>query len=758
MELLSFGIIFNTELMARKDQLKDTLEDAVKIGRDNAAILPEIRNWCRHIVLKDESAGLVAELYQLPMTTAVSCPHAGSGSTGMQLDWIAGSFIVENCVGCQFYQSVSEPNFGTRLLEEKKRSDEAAALELDKKKNTNRLLREHIEILINTSKSQAQITELSILQIVNGLNDATKKETNAVQIFEASKIDPEFFTPLSLDALSLHFEDQQVGGLCIKAVNEVLKDRSDFPDTPYQQVIKALKAGRHFNEAALLFRFYINAGNINEHEETIVLLLGHLIYYRMIGESFDQERDYRNSIDTIQYLIGLDRSLMQTLFRQRLGSEDTLVRINANYCLQEILSSDYSFVSDLTSELIQSFQLIDDATYDSADLACAITLAKLIKPLLHQAYSPIKIGISRLNSSGRGGAIRVYHYLLSDKDFIVANKAFCQELVEDLIALAMKKDEDRELREDYVDELHRLRYENIDLLEPSFDAFLGWLSQVTEQEKTFLWWLEEIETKKNGEVTTYNPLLGRDYFDIDRERNQLSKEIRHLADIVRDILKKDRGVHLGTARKILEGLDSRTQTKLKTTLINIISMSVEDPFIMAQFIPPLYNYLFDPDEVKIREEAMKFLDRLVSKHPHIINQTLFDVAELFLKDPEVAVKGMAIEVQASIANEIPDKFNPSNLNTLIDCMLDSYVYIHKKSARKCRVFYPLMSQPQRLIAIVSLMNLVEHYKDKDTSFVQDVLKDLLAISKGSPAFFNAAVKNISFPIVNPVNIMLLRNR
>jgi len=43
------------------------------------------------------------------------------------------------------------------------------------------------------------------------------------------------------------------------------------------------------------------------------------------------------------------------------------------------------------------------------------------------------------------------------------------------------------------------------------------------------------------------------------------------------------------------------------------------------------------------------------------------------------------------------------------------------------------------------MNLVDHYKDKDSSFAQDVLKDFLAISKELPSFFNAAVKNYLIP-------------
>lgn len=139
--------------------------------------------------------------------------------------------------------------------------------------------------------------------------------TNEAEIFEASKIDPEFFTSLSLDAISLHFEDEKIRGLFIKTVNEVLRKRRDILNTPYyQQAIKALKGGKHFNEAALLFHFYINADNIREQEETIVLFLGQLIYHRMIGEPFDHERDYGNSIQAIQYLIELDRSFMQTLF------------------------------------------------------------------------------------------------------------------------------------------------------------------------------------------------------------------------------------------------------------------------------------------------------------------------------------------------------------------------------------------------------------------------------------------------------------
>jgi hypothetical protein len=75
------------------------IEKSVEVGRKNAALVDKVTNWCRHLELKMESAGLVAEVYGLPVgMMSISCEHAsGGGTMSMHLNQVATSFVIENC-------------------------------------------------------------------------------------------------------------------------------------------------------------------------------------------------------------------------------------------------------------------------------------------------------------------------------------------------------------------------------------------------------------------------------------------------------------------------------------------------------------------------------------------------------------------------------------------------------------------------------------------------------------------------------------
>jgi len=721
--------------MARRDSTAKMFEDRLESAKKNAVLIPEIKNWCTHIVLKDVSAGMIAEMSGLPVTVQVSCPHASCGSSGMMLDWIAGDFIIENCLACSFHQPVTEVNFGTKLLAEKKKRENEEALKKDADAEMYRQLSESIGELVRIEKDKAQITELSILQLLESLKDAAGREVNAELIFQASKISPGFFPLLSLDILSLYFEDELIGGTCMQTVNEVLNAKTRLPERVFQQALKALQEGKYFNDAALLFPHYINTGNILSYEETILFLINSLWYKRSIGESYDLVHNYDNSIAALRYLIGLDRTFMTSLFKKQLQVNDKITRININYTLQEIMVADTPFVLDFLDELILSFELTDDQYEDSADHATCVTIAKLIKTSSKDVYDHVREKVKRLSVPARISSIKLFRYLLKDTDIAVSHPDIGGRLISELIQLAMSKDEAPELHGHYVDELFYMRDDQANLFEPNFDALLGFLSQLLEDQKTFLWWKEEITTKKPEEVTTYNPLLGLTWWDIDHLRMNLSKDIRHVKDILGEILEIDTGTHFFTVQQMIKGLDSKTRASLKSELISLTATSMKDPLLIAGQIPDLYNWVLDVDAIEVRTEGMKFLDRIIEKFPQLVTQTLFDLADVFLKDTSVAVKGLSLQIQASIANHIPDTFNIANIDLIIRAMMNPYVYVHKTAARKCESFIPFMDKKQHLLSTLNLISLAKHYQSDDKEFSTSIVKKLLRITRKQVNFF-----------------------
>jgi len=53
----------------------------------------------------------------------------------------------------------------------------------------------------------------------------------------------------------------------------------------------------------------------------------------------------------------------------------------------------------------------------------------------------------------------------------------------------------------------------------------------------------------------------------------LSKDIRHVKDILHEILEIDNGLHFSTIQQMIKGIASKTQASLKSELIGLIATS-----------------------------------------------------------------------------------------------------------------------------------------------------------------------------------------
>jgi hypothetical protein len=93
--------------MTKDDSIDQELQKAISYGQSNQQLTPSVKNWCKHIELTDISAGMIAQLYQLPLTLRVSCLHAAGSVSGMILEREAGHFILDHCQHCEFHDPIT---------------------------------------------------------------------------------------------------------------------------------------------------------------------------------------------------------------------------------------------------------------------------------------------------------------------------------------------------------------------------------------------------------------------------------------------------------------------------------------------------------------------------------------------------------------------------------------------------------------------------------------------------------------------------
>jgi hypothetical protein len=80
--------------MSKKGNSEKQFQQAIDIGRNNSKVIPLIKRWCKHIVITDQSAGMIAAM-GLPMQQRLSCPHISGAQSAIDVETMAAHFIIE---------------------------------------------------------------------------------------------------------------------------------------------------------------------------------------------------------------------------------------------------------------------------------------------------------------------------------------------------------------------------------------------------------------------------------------------------------------------------------------------------------------------------------------------------------------------------------------------------------------------------------------------------------------------------------------
>src|SRR4051812_26976993 len=102
--------------MSKKGNSDKQFQQAVDIGKNNSKVIPLVKQWCKHIVVTDQSAGMIAEAMGLPMEQRLSCPHTSGWQSAINVESMAADFIIKHCLSCPLHEEVSPNNFGRQVL------------------------------------------------------------------------------------------------------------------------------------------------------------------------------------------------------------------------------------------------------------------------------------------------------------------------------------------------------------------------------------------------------------------------------------------------------------------------------------------------------------------------------------------------------------------------------------------------------------------------------------------------------------------
>jgi hypothetical protein len=706
------------------------LERALEMGRNNARIIPEAKKWCSHLVIEDTSAGMVHEMYRLPMNQNIHCPHTTNGTGGMNFEWIATDFILESCLSCEYHNEVSPNNFGRKIIAaNEKRLLRIKEIDSEKQIKRETLFRE-IQSAEQMLRHEFTVSQKSILEIIYSLGDPTIDPSDqAKKILEASKIVPAFFNATATDFLSLYFEEEY-GDILISALSHTLRDqKKNISEFLRARLRDTILNNIHINQASNLYSKISDDNALKSDGDLFVSIIENLSYEKQLGST---ETEILNpaAIDLVLRFNVVSPDLFKKTINKQLQHKEINQRNNINGILQEMTSKAAEITISFLDRLIDSFEYPDEEYYYSADHSTCITIKGMFSAYPEVVLEALNKKYPQLTLGAKIEVFPIYWMILTDKSMTSNHPQHCSILSDRLISLLLEKDGDAKIKQKILDTLGRISSKSDINLHRYFEALLGYFIELVKQLKTFQWYFKELDLPAEKQ-STLNPLRGKSFLDIHSLEMDLSRKIGDTEDLLKIIIDEADSKHASTILSMIVNLESSIDGELKARLIGLLRKSVKDLAEISIILPNLYSFLLDYKSRDVRDEGLKFLNHLIDKHSQIVTQSFIDLVKVFLDDTDNLIKARAIECLTSLCATFPENVGQPEVVKYLSFLSNTYKIIHKTAIREIRPLYHLFSSQQKKDTWRSLLAWEETYfNDKeDGEFSKDVLKVLLWMTK-----------------------------
>jgi len=728
--------------MSKEGQQEKEIQQMVTMGKRNLALIPRVYNWCEHIEIQDQSAGLITEMYQIPTSLAIGCPHASGGYTAANFEWIARDFILENCKDCQFHKKKHSPNFGEKVFvdhaEFLKQEEEAQQLIQAKRSELHQYISELKEDI-----PQLAIQELSIHNIINQLTltSSDKRKELAEQLVEASQLNPSFFSTLSIEALSLYFSEDDIGRILLEATANILSVQPIFSDFFWDQFLKSFEKNADASAEILEALYQLKDP---EYFHLAIEKLIQTLDFRLGFNHYADERPTHNHACTFLLKVyHQDKDFLIKQFRAGLLSDEKKKRINANYLFQSLLQNEDFEGMFFLNDLIHSLEKPDDRYEESADKCTLNSLSELFKKEPQTVFQSIKDAFLNLSEGARKELIKGYPQFLQEIQGIEDIKVR-EQLLDHLFSLYERYKKDPELSDQILSILKREAKRDPKIFLTRIEVCLGIFIDVLRSKEIFKWYVDELD-KPVEERSTFNPLTGATTLDMISQKNTLEKNIRTLNDLLSPLIARDNNYQL--VLEILKSLELPREEKLKGNLISLLREAIKDPEQLALLLPNLYNWMLEINSENIRLEAFDFLNALLKEYDGLITHTLIDLIKVFLKDDNPVIKGSAIRSYRYLARKFPEHIQPEEIQLILNSFSHTYVIIHKNCFEFCYEFYHDLNKEQQASFLLLTMGLHKVYaKDgKQEDFCIHLIDALLMATADNEKAYCNIVKDFLIP-------------
>jgi hypothetical protein len=631
--------------MASKKSEDRLIEKSLEIGRKNAELMPKVRRWCKHLDIKMTSAGILAEVYNLPVgSMRVTCPHGTSLIESMHLSGVARSFILQNCVGCPHHEEISPDNFGREVFNEKAKADAQKEVDRAQREELKQRLYQGAQQALDTRDTPRRSINSLVLALQDSEPNAPEYRDITDQLIQAAKVAPEHFSDEALRVLVAGDEETRLAtGLHIS--RSICTFRKGVPDFVLQAATKAVRQSFDVGGDAacgiLLEHALINdLGDVLPLLQPIISVANYRLAHFLMSPIIRSEPLFPNALELLRLVFAHKPEEARQAFDERLRRDNKATKLNAAKTLQAMLPDLAEEVLPLTRVLLYSLELEDDHYEESADHE----VCELISHLY--AYSPqfveVKIEAFWPVASDEVKTLLTHVYSLivrhASTEHRWSKPVFDEELyvrqvptaIDHLFNAMADVRLDVEDRAEICDELEDAVKAFPQLAFDRLDRVLGRLAMTIRE-------AEQI------------PKDGANYLEHmtnDTRRIEFDRLIGHIVKITRTLIHHSPQKAFPVLTQTIHDLSSKNDTRLKAELVGILSDFGRDENLLPQVVPELYRHLTDYESNLVRSRAIDVLSDLLDHSPGTVPSNMLELLRIYLQDPYVIIHKSAVRALA----------------------------------------------------------------------------------------------------------------
>ncbi|MBW4679177.1 MAG: hypothetical protein KME19_03545 [Microcoleus vaginatus WJT46-NPBG5] len=658
-----------------EESLERQNAEALDLGMENAKILQQATNWCKHFRAEMQSAGLLAQMSGLPIgLVEISCQYAELSSAGMNLPSIVPSFIIENCAGCPDHEPNGDVSWGEAIIEKHERQFKEHKQTEQVRQEQLRAVRERLRELPRQAKENAKLNERQILTYIEELfsEDEEQQEETAKLLIQAARIGADLFSEIAINILIEQSLYKAFGLKCLPICAELAGQRKDLSSRFTSLALTAIEQSVYPELASgILIRlgetvkFPISTPLI----ENLIGHQNHNILFYLPG----REPSYPNSTRVLTLCYEADPSSVIEPFRSRLRCDNKHIRIDACGVLKLLQSECPQLGLDLLPELVDSLELDDDHSGGSADEQTKGCIGKAL------CHAPLHVD-EYLVSAIRQKRPAVQEEIVDVYCMVVQSHARnWREEPHKLTAIRVEEQISVNRCLEFVkDEFFDLdvRYKAAECLESTcdwcpeaaifnFDLLLGYYALICTQDESPPPLPRIIlpgQKTEDPRIASLNEEERRQKWGL--IKSNLLKTLEKLAE------HKPKAIG-ETVISCYENLATKNNKKFKSALLNLLAKAGKEYSLQPQVLPVLMDGLMDFESQLIRASAIQAVEEMYRYSKSDPPKNIVDILIVHLRDSYVIVHKAAIHAFRWHGSWFNQEQAVEALNLMI-CWLDTY--------------------------------------------------------------------------------------